>query len=95
MKRAKPKRYLKCCTGVGKINNLKIQLIEYANVPHNLLKQELWHREKFWKRLLFTLSHEENPLSDCYSCQCILVNLNDLSMYFPSCNFRLLNLIKI
>lgn len=41
MKRAKPKRYLKCCTGVSKFDNLKIQPIEYANVSLNLLKQEL------------------------------------------------------
>ena len=41
MKRAKPKRYLKCCTGVSKFDNLKIQPTEYANVSLNLLKQEL------------------------------------------------------
>ena len=60
------KNFLECCTSAGKFDNLKIQLIEFVNVPDNLLEQKLWQREKYWQVQIFILCHELNSPSDWY-----------------------------
>ena len=51
------KHFLGYCISEGKFDNLKIQLIESANGPYNLLAQKSWQREKYWQVQLFTLNH--------------------------------------
>ena len=46
--------------------NLKIQLIEFVNVPDNLLEQKSWQREKYWQAQLYTLSQGSNSSLDWY-----------------------------
>ena len=41
-RRGAANHFLECCTSESKFDNLKIQLIEFANVPDNLLEQKLW-----------------------------------------------------
>ena len=36
------KHFLGCYTSEGKLDNLKIQLIESVNIPDILLEQKLW-----------------------------------------------------
>ena len=61
------KHFLNNCTGINKLDNVEVQLIEEVKEGNYDLEGKLWSREKYWQAQLFTLTHGMNSAWDWFS----------------------------
>ena len=52
--------FLNNCTGINKLENVEVQLIEEVKEGNYYSEGKLWSREKYWQVQLFTLTHGMN-----------------------------------
>ena len=55
------------CTGINKVENVDVQLIEEVNIGNYNLEGKLWSTEKYWQAQLFTLTRGMNSTWDWFS----------------------------
>ena len=61
------KHFLNNCTGINKLENVEVQLIEDVKESNSDLEGELRSRQKYWQAQLFTLTHGINSTWDWFS----------------------------
>ena len=61
------KHFLNNCTGINKLENVEVQLIEEVIEGNYDLEGKLWSREKYWQNQLFPLTHGMNSSWDWFS----------------------------
>ena len=54
------KHFLNICTGINRLENVEVQLIEEVKENNYDLEDKFWPREKYWQAQLFTLTHGMN-----------------------------------
>ena len=54
------KHFLNKCTGINKLENVEVQLIEEVKEVNYKLEGKLCSREKYWQAQLFTLAQGMN-----------------------------------
>ena len=61
------KHFLNKCTGINKLENVELQLIEEVKEGNSDLELKLRSREKYWQAQLFTPTHGINSTWDWFS----------------------------
>ena len=61
------KHFLNDCTGINKLENVEVQLIEVVKEGNYDLGGKLWSREKYCQAQLFTLTHGMSSTWDWFS----------------------------
>ena len=61
------KHFLNNFTGINKLENVEVKLIEEVKEGNFDLEGKLWSREKYWQAQLFTLTHGMNSTWDWFS----------------------------
>ena len=61
------KDFLNNCTGINKLENVGVQLIEEVKEGNYDLEGKLWSREKYWQAQLFFHTHGMNSIWDWFS----------------------------
>ena len=61
------KHFLNICTGIYKLENVEIQLIEEVKEGNYDVEGKLWSRQKYWQAQLFVLTQIMNSAWDWFS----------------------------
>ena len=61
------KHFLNNCTGINKVENVDVQLIEEINIGNYNLEGKLWSTDKYWQAQLFTVTRGMNSTWDWFS----------------------------
>ena len=61
----------KCLHSTSHFRYVKVQIIEQVHSEDpSKIEEVFWHRERYWKSQLYTVTHGMNCINDLYSKKC-------------------------